>query len=226
MNRRAEHGSEHLEVSALLPWFVNSTLTENVRRRVAAHLDVCTICRDDLAVEKRIFEKIDGAIAIDYMPSVSLKRLHSRLDALQTQIPVSTPASSAQSRGKMPWRGLMAASVVLMALAGSLLVTDRWLQFHSQLQASNYHTVTSASARPRDEVIRVVFAPAITLMEMQTILEEAHLRIVSGPTEAGVYSLAAISSEPVRSSLALLRKHSTVRFAEATRSEPEPGSSP
>jgi hypothetical protein len=71
-----------------------------------------------------------------------------------------------------------------------------------------------------------VFAPTITLIELQAILDEAELRIVSGPSEAGVYSLAAKSNRPVRSSLALLRQHPTVRFAEQTREEPAPGDSP
>jgi hypothetical protein len=63
-------------------------------------------------------------------------------------------------------------------------------------------------------------------VELQTILDEAQLRIVSGPTEAGVYSLASNSTLPVRASLALLRQHSTVRFAEAILREPESGIPP
>ena len=69
-------------------------------------------------------------------------------------------------------------------------------------------------------MIRAVFSPTITLVELQTILDEAQLRIVSGPTEAGVYSLASNSTCPVRESLALLRRHSAVRFAEGTLPEP------
>jgi hypothetical protein len=52
------------------------------------------------------------------------------------------------------------------------------------------------------------------------------LRIISGPTEAGVYSLAAQSNRPVSSSLALLRQHAAVRFAESTRPDRKPGASP
>ena len=74
--------------------------------------------------------------------------------------------------------------------------------------------------RPPDEVIRAVFSPTITLVELQAILEEAQLRIVSGPTEAGVYSLAAKSSRPVRSSLALLRQHSEGAFRRTDLPEP------
>jgi hypothetical protein len=75
-------------------------------------------------------------------------------------------------------------------------------------------------------VIRAVFAPSITLVELQSILDEAQLRIVSGPTEAGVYSLASKSTLTVPASLALLRQHPTVRFAEGTLPERKSGNSP
>jgi hypothetical protein len=75
-------------------------------------------------------------------------------------------------------------------------------------------------------VIRAVFLPTITLVELQAILDEAQLRIISGPTEAGVYSLAANSRRPVSTSLALLRGHPKVRFAESTRPSLGPGDTP
>jgi hypothetical protein len=75
-------------------------------------------------------------------------------------------------------------------------------------------------------VIRAVFSPTITLVQLQSLLDEAQLKIVSGPTEAGVYSLASNSTLTVRSSLALLRQHATVRFAEATAPEPDSGNAP
>jgi hypothetical protein len=71
-----------------------------------------------------------------------------------------------------------------------------------------------------------VFSPTITLAELQAILNETQLKIVSGPTEAGVYSLAANSGRPVRSSLALLRGNSDVRFAERTQPSSGAGDTP
>jgi hypothetical protein len=56
------------------------------------------------------------------------------------------------------------------------------------------------------------------LVEVQSILDEAGLRIVSGPTEAGVYSLATNSRRSVSSSLGILRGNSKVRFAESIQS--------
>lgn len=118
----------------------------------------------------------------------------------------------------------MAASVAGIAVAAGLFAGDHWLQ--SERLEPNYRTVTTAVSRPRGEVIRAVFAPTITLVELQTILDEAQLKIVSGPTEAGVYSLASNSTLTVRASLALLRQHSTVRFAEGTEPETDSGNSP
>jgi hypothetical protein len=225
-HNRTEQSAEHHEVSAMIPWYVNETLDEPARKRVDVHADACAICRDDLAVQHRIRDWIHAQPTLDYMPAASLKRLHARLDAMQAgPVPVQAPATEQQSRGATPWRGWMAASVAAVALAVGLVVVDRWAQLDAR-QTPNYRTVTSSVPRPQGEVIRAVFAPTITLVELQSILDEAQLRIVSGPTEAGVYSLASNSSLTVRASLALLREHPTVRFAEGTLPEPESGKLP
>jgi Putative zinc-finger len=224
-NRRIENSAEHHEVSALLPWYVNETLGEVDRQRADAHLGICTACREDLAAQRRICEAIDAQPAIDYMPVASLKRLQARLDTLAESDPTIAPVKE-QPTQRLPWRGWMAASLAAMAVAVALVAANRWVPFEARLTQPNYRTVTNSAPRPQGEVIRAVFAPSITLVELQTILDEAQLRIVSGPTEAGVYSLASNSTLTVRASLALLRQHSTVRFAEGTLPEPEPGDSP
>jgi hypothetical protein len=224
-NRRIENSAEHHDVSALLPWYVNETLGERDRERVDAHLGVCASCREDLAAQQRICAAIEARPALDYMPVASLKRLQARLDA-QADSAAAPGLPRQPAARRLPWRGWMAASIAVMAVAVALLAADRWEQIEARLTQPKYSTVTTSAPRPRGEVIRAVFSPAITLVELQTILDEAQLRIVSGPTEAGVYSLASTSTLPVSASLALLRQHSTVRFAEGTLPEPESGSSP
>jgi hypothetical protein len=219
-NRRTE--TEHEEVSALIPWYVNETIVERDRQRLDAHVDVCVSCRDDLAAQQRLCEAMESQPALDYMPVASLRRLHARLDAMQADAASSSPPAGPPVTSPMPWRGWMAASIAAMAVAVALLAADRWVQFASRRGQSDYSTVTNSVPRPPGEVIRAVFSPAITLVELQTMLDEAQLRIVSGPTEAGVYSLGSNAALPVSASLALLRQHSTVRFAEGT--SPEPGS--
>jgi hypothetical protein len=218
--------SEHQEVSALIPWYVNSTLLEHERLKVDTHVLECAACRADLAMEQQIFAGIKSAPAIEYMPAASLKRLQSRLDGLQSRSAAVDAAPAEEARSVASKRGLLAASIAVLAISISLLLADRWVQFRAQQAAPSYRTVTSTPPRAPDEVIRAVFAPSTTLVEMQAILEESALRIISGPSEAGVYSLAATSGRPVRSSLQLLRQHPTVRFAEQTRPDPERGDTP
>lgn len=223
-NYRIENSAEHQDVSALLPWYVNKTLGERDRERVDAHVGVCASCREDLEVQQRICAAIEARPALDYMPGASLKRLQARLDAQADSAAPAPPPQ--QTAHRLPWRGWLAASIAVMAVAVALLAADRWELIEARLTQPKYRTVTTSAPRPRGEVIRAVFSPSITLVELQTMLDEAQLRIVSGPTEAGVYSLASTSTLPVSASLALLRQHSTVRFAEGTLPEPESGSSP
>jgi hypothetical protein len=227
---RNDDAREHQEISTLIPWYVNGSLDELGRQRVDAHLLLCASCNDDLARDRRVYQVMTAETAVEYMPAASLKRLQARLDAIDgaadAQERLETAASEEPRRRSMPWQGLMAASVAVMAVALSLLAADRWLQFRARAAQPNYYTVTTSATRAPDEVIRAVFAPTITLVELQGILDEAQLRIISGPTEAGVYSLAANSHRPVSSSLALLRAHAKVRFAESTRPSTGPSDTP
>lgn len=249
---RSDGAREHQEVSALMPWYVNGSIGEHERQRVDAHLSVCAGCRDELAQERRVYQGMIAETAVEYMPAASLKRLQARLDGIaaepaehaadRTVEPaaehMAKPGAERAAelaaervagkphRRSMPWPGLMAASVAVMAVALSLLAAERWMQFRARTSAPNYYTVTAPTSHAPGEVIRAVFSPTVTLVELQAILDEAQLRIVSGPTEAGVYSLAANSGRPVNSSLASLRAHAKVRFAEGTQPSAGPGDTP
>jgi hypothetical protein len=219
--RRGEDAGVHQEISALLPWYVNGTCSEGDRLRVDAHLPLCAVCSEDLARERYVRQCMTAEASVEYMPAASLKRLLARLDGAAAGSAADRARGSAAGaergfpRRPVPWHGVMAASVAVLAVAMSLLAADRWIQSRARSSAPDYHTVTTAAARAPEEVIRAVFAPTITLVELQAVLDEAGLRIVSGPSDAGVYSLAANSRRPVSASLALLRAHANVRFAES-----------
>jgi len=231
-SHRTPGAREHEDLSALLPWYLNGSIDEQERQRVDAHLILCAGCRDDLVQEQRIYQAMTAETAVEYMPAASLKRLQARLDGVviaespgqRADVRAYEPAAQEKPGGRpMAWPGLMAASVAVMAVAISLLAADRWMQSRARAAAPDYYTVTTSAARAPGEVIRAVFSPTITLVELQAILDEAQLRIISGPTEAGVYSLAANSGRPVVSSLASLRRDEKVRFAEITQPSSGPG---
>ena len=209
----------HPEISSLLPWYVNGTISASERLHVDEHLTLCTHCRDELACERWIYQNMTAENAVEHMPSASLQRLQARLDGVDgaERAPDALAASKPRDRS-MPWSGLMAASLAVLAVALSLLAAGQWTQYGARAAAPAYHTVTNPVPRVPNEAIRAVFSPSITLSELQSILDEAQLRIVSGPSEAGVYSLAVNSGRPVSASLAMLRQHAAVRFAESTDS--------
>ena len=234
---------EHEETSALIPWYVNDTIGDADRQKVESHLPTCARCREDLLQERRVYEQMATDVGVEYMPAPSLKRFQAQLDkglagapgvgqpANVDELPrldelprMGEPPANARSRRRsISRRELMAASIAAGALVIGLLAAGRWTGFRIGEPQPNYYTVTTAATSPAGEVIRAVFTPSLTLNELQAILDESQLRIVSGPTEAGVYSLAATSPRSVNSSLAILRRHSTVRFAESTQPLSESG---
>jgi hypothetical protein len=221
------------EISELIPWYVNGTIGAIDRQRLDTHFLSSAACRDELLQERRIYLAMSADSGIEYMPAASFKRLQARLDELgdahasTSQAPPLSRPAPARNR-QMPWQRLAAASIAVLAVSISLVSADKWYRLRGRELAPGYHTVTTSVPRAPNEVIRAVFSPTITLVELQAILDEAQLRFISGPTEAGVYSLAANSDRPVNASLALLRRHAAVRFAESTQlSEPRaPGASP
>jgi anti-sigma factor RsiW len=218
MKHIRENMLEHREVSSLIPWYVNARIGDGERQRVEAHLRTCAECRGELLQQRQVQEAMTADPGVEYMPTASLKRLQSRLDELEAA-PSTThePSVERTARRSNPRRWSMAASIAVMAAAASILAAALWTHFQIRALPSDYYTVTAPAPRAPQEVIRAVFAPATTLVELQAILGESQLRIIAGPTEAGVYSLAANSKRPVSSSLALLRANAAVRFAEATQ---------
>jgi Putative zinc-finger len=219
---KADHThDEHAEIADLIPWYVNGTLGLLERQKVDLHLARCPACGDDLSMERRIYEGMAAAPPVEYMPAASLKRLLTHIDGLAEVTPRAEPVAAPRMRQAMPWKGLAAAALVLVVVT-AVSQTDRWAFIRAPELQPRYHTVTSSLPRPPDEVIRAVFSPTLTLVDLQVILDESHLKIISGPTEAGVYSLASTSPGSVSELLAALRRNPGVRFAESTRGDPDP----
>jgi Putative zinc-finger len=215
MRHSADH-DDHEQAWALIPWYANGRIADADRQRLDAHSRVCARCRDELQAQIQLCTAMLEGHGVEHMPTASLKRLQLRLDAL-TGATAGTPGTVARDAGRRVhlWQTLMVASIALLALTLGVVSTVLWGQIDRRAGAANYYTVSAAQPRVPNAVIRAVFVPAMTVAELQALLGQAELKIVSGPTDAGVYSLARTSDRPVAVSLAILREHAAVAFAES-----------
>ena len=219
MNQIEDGTAEHREIGELLPWFVNGRLSDADRQRVDAHLRVCGACSDEFTMQRRIYDVMSVEAGVEHMPMAGLNRLRRRIESLDAAGP-APGAPDVAARSEAPAgsslrqrRGAIAASLA-MAVVGAFAAL-LWNQHERRIAPADYYTVTTTAPPVANAVIRAVFAPTVTLSELQALLDDAHLRIVSGPTEAGVYSLAVSGSPSVDWSLQRLRGHDVVRFAES-----------
>ena len=156
---------------------------------------------------------------VERMPTAGLNRLRLRIESLDDAGPAPAATDEA-ARSEAPAasslrqrRSAIAASIAMTAVGA--LAALLWNQHERRIAPANYYTVTTTAPQPATTAIRAVFAPTVTLSELQELLDDAHLKIVSGPTEAGVYSLAMSGSPSADWSLQRLRGHEVVRFAES-----------
>jgi anti-sigma factor RsiW len=217
MNQIEGTAAEHQDIGEMLPWFVNGRLSEADRQRVDAHLRVCEACRDELAAQSRIYSLMSVDAGVERMPMAGLNRLRRRIESIEDAGPAAAPDEAARSGASAgsSWRerrSAIAASIAMTAVGA--LAALLWNQHERRIAPANYFTVTTTAPQPANTAIRAVFAPSVTLSELQVVLDDAHLKIVSGPTEAGVYSLAMSGSPSVDWSLQRLRGNEVVRFAE------------
>ena len=86
------------------------------------------------------------------------------------------------------------------------------------MAAARYETLTSPASVAEGTRIRAVFARTMTIGELRTLLTTQRLLILAGPSDAGVFTLAATDGtlDRVRldALLATLRADSHVLFAE------------
>jgi len=202
---------EHQHVWTQIPWYVNASIGEREHERIDAHMAVCAACRDEVQQQRLIQRAMSGDSGIDHISSGSLNRLRQRLDA----IPDANAGKPTRHAGARQ-RALLAASVGIIAVAIAVIAAVSNRRQAQSPYPDSFYTVSSPIKRSPEEVIRAVFAPTLTLAKLQNLLDESHLKIIAGPTEAGVYSLASTRTQPVNDALARLRENPAVRFAEST----------
>lgn len=208
----------HARVWHMLPWWVNGTLTAQDNERVERHVNQCAAC----AAEAQLQRSLQASMRSDPVmmaPQSGWQKMVERLDD-----------DAATHEGKGPsiwWRGAVAVQTLLIVGLTTILwqsYSDRSANQAGANQAMlqpRYETLTAAnSVTPSSDArgtVRVVFRKDVLLAEVNALLHSRSAQIVSGPSEAGVYTLASrVSSDADAQLLEHLRRDERVIFAEPT----------
>jgi hypothetical protein len=237
----------HQEAWDLIPWFVNGRASAEEQVLFENHLQTCSQCRGEVDLQHQVYSSVSQDTGIECMPSVSLQRLWSRIDApalaaasgagagadererededdehdsTESVRRSDRRATSARTpRGTRVVRWLIAAVTIESLALATLVLAFGVSAMHRHARRGDYQTVSSPASIPAAATMRVVFAPDMTLEQMHAVLLDAQMSVVSGPSEAGVYSLAPVNAaraQAMQRSLGRLRSNRNVRFAEST----------
>jgi hypothetical protein len=205
----------HRRVWEALPWILNGSASPEDTRAVHEHLRQCADCREAWAFEQRLHEAVarsQGNAPEAGEAEEGWRRLSARIEgAAGGALPARLrPPATNQVR----W---LAAAVIVEALALGAIVTSFWANRPVHDPLATYQTLSRPDSAHATATIRVVLAPEMTLSEFRSLLSGAHLQVVAGPGEAGVWSLApAEDANAIATETALreLRGSAQVRFAE------------
>ncbi|WP_206956619.1 zf-HC2 domain-containing protein [Trinickia acidisoli] len=202
-------GSErtHLRVWDLLPWIVNGTASDAVRRDVEEHVRECVPCREELVRQRRVHAAMNVAVDVDLPVERGLDRLMQKVQAEERQGARYARAGGA-ARSRWAWAACGLAAMVLLE-AGGLVALG------TSPRSPAYRTLSSSDARLPQASIRLVVDSSMTVGKLQALLAPLNLQIVGGPNEDGVYSLGTLGPRhDTEKIVAALRAAPGVRFAE------------
>jgi hypothetical protein len=202
--RRSNSNHEHCW--ELIPWVVNGRANDAEERSVLAHAEDCTECREELDRHRELHRHMRGTDDVIAAPNASWQKLLSQIEA------EPAPAVAKAYRIKRPW--LVAALwIQLVAIA---MLTGALFRSAAPPEPA-YTTLSTPETQDRRAAVRVVFAPDAPLDRINQLLRSVECDIISGPSEAGVYTLGTAADKDVQRIIATLRDHSEVLFAERSQ---------
>ena len=197
--------------AALLPWYVNGTLSSTERQQLATHLEGCVVCRAEL---EELSSLQAGLTSIyDAEPGPSPQTARSVLAAVSTQVRAGRPRSaSAESwfvRIDQGFRSLFMHQWVPTLAAIFLVVQGGLLLWIAPPEGEH---ITTRSLGMQTAKVAVVFHVSATEEQIRTLLHDLHGNLRSGPSREGVYviEIPATDASVAENKVELLRKRTDV----------------
>ncbi len=215
------HGSQHRPVWELIPWVLNGTASDSDRAHVEEHLQGCAGCREELEFQRRMQRSLAQEGPLQSNAHAAWSRLRERLDASDASASSDSPRRlRVIERSWMPW---VMAAMLVQGVGLGVLGTALWSRTPAASPPPSYRTLSASLPAAPQATVRVVFSPSMTVAELRGMLASAHLQVVSGPSDADVWSLGPAgeaTNTATEEAVRTLRASASVRFAEPIGSSP------
>lgn len=175
------------ELRAELPWLVNGSLDAAQHERVLAAVNAAPGLQD----EQRFLERLRAAVREEDHAGpgeLGWRRLRRQIEA-ESQ-------TSVQQRQRRGWQGLAIAASVLMAAQLA------WF-WGAAPREVHYEPMAAPPVAPGAVVLQLRFRPEARLAQIELLLQRLGLRVIDGPSAAGVWrvQLQGADAAPVLQAL-------------------------
>lgn len=206
--------------AALIPWYVNGTLSSVERQQVARHLETCEVCRVEL---EEISTLKTGLTAIyDTQPGSSAQTARAVLAAVAAEV----RAGRSRPSSKRSWlesidqwfRSLFTAQWV-PTLAAMLFVAQIGLLLWISMPPED-EQITTRSLGMQTVKLAVAFHPSASEEQIRALLQSLQGRVIDGPAQDGTYiiEVTAIDASVEQNKVERLKKRTDViRSAETVK---------
>lgn len=182
--------------AALLPWYVNGTLSESDRLQLDRHLATCPACRAEL--EELTHLKRDLATIYAAQPGPSSLAAQRVLATVARE--ASTPRIGQTGQGSWLERVDLWFQSFFMhrwvpTLAATLLLTQVGLALWLSMPPTKPEEVSSRSLGVQTARLSVVFQSGATEEHIRSLLQLVRGRIIDGPTTGGAYIIEVLAED-------------------------------
>ena len=207
----ARESLPHEHAMEMLPWLINDSLLGDERAAVLDHAQSCVMCRREMKSLQDLRDSVNRLSSPVPIPGPDMRNINARIDKLiNRQNWARRSISWIGEFFASPWRAAYVAQSVLLAVLAAALL---W----PATRDTEYTMLTQASDLADGYYVRVVFSPDVTHSDLKELLDGLKLRIVAGPSDRGVYTLATENSFVITerdTALASLLKNRSVLFAQ------------
>lgn len=224
--------SNHDEIWLLLPWYATGHLVAEEQERVKSHLNVCLICRRELADQAVLAKHLQHEPALEISTKPSFDRLMARIQSVESSPVVqSKPQQQSKRPSLTSWVNQLLDGLNPLQLAAActgllLAFSLPFLNLQPQESGPSFHTVADSGSLDRFEAtdLRVIFAEQFTEQQIVTLISSIHGRIVDGPSPNGLFTIRLPATSGgatgVGPALEQLRGNPGVVFAEPAIPQP------